>query len=279
MIRPLTEADRSRLDVFLTRHASATMFLRSNLHASGLTPGEGPFHGLYAGRFAGEDITDVAAQYWNGNIILFAPKAAADLARFLAQQSQKPVAGILGPWADCNAALDALGLRSRARDPHEEDLFALDLALLNRPRIDGVSHRRAQPGDLDTLVAWRAAYEIETLGAPPGAETQTRAATDVARGLAAGNFWVAVENHKPVAMAAVNARLPDMIQIGGVFTPKDLRGRGYARIAVAGTLIDSHQDGASSAILFTEVRNHAAKKVYGALGFTRVGDYGLILLS
>jgi len=279
VIRLLIEDDRAELDAFLARHAAFTMILRSNLRASGMASGDGPFHGVYAGYFHNGALSDVAAQYWNGNIILFAPNAAAELAMFLFEQTHKSVAGFLGPWADCTAALDALNLRHRARDPHEEDLFSLDLAQLCRPRIDGVTARRAETSDLETLVSWRTAYEIETLAAPANEQTAARAREDITRGLAQRNFWVAVENQKPVAMAALNARLPDMIQIGGVFTPTDLRGRGYARIAVAGVLADSHTEGASTAILFTEVRNVAAKKVYAALGFARVGDYGLILLS
>jgi RimJ/RimL family protein N-acetyltransferase len=279
VIRRLTETDRPALDELLARHAASTMFLRSNLRASGLVSGDGPFHGVYAGRFEGAALTDVAAHYWNGNFILFAPNAAADLVKYLAAHAQKPAAGFLGPWAQCNAALDALNLRHRAREPHEEDLFSLDLVRLNAPQIKNIIHRRAEIRDLETLVSWRTAYEIETLAAAPGAATEARAREDISRGLVQKNFWVAVENENLVAMAAVNARLPDMIQIGGVFTPKELRGRGHARIAVAGALIDSHAEGAATAILFTEVRNAPAKKVYAALGFARVGDYGLILLS
>ena len=49
------------------------MFLRANAFHSGLQDGPEPFRGLYMGAFYGDALTDVAAHYWNGNIILQAP--------------------------------------------------------------------------------------------------------------------------------------------------------------------------------------------------------------
>ena len=44
-----------------------------------------------------------------------------------------------------------------------------------------------------------------------------------------GEQWVVEAAGVPVSYSAFNARLPDAVQVGGVFTPRDLRGRGYAR--------------------------------------------------
>lgn len=276
-LRLLTAADGAALEAFLARHAAFTMLLRANLRASGLQPGSGPYHGVYAARLAGDRITDVAAHYWNGNIILFAPTAAADLAEFLAGHTAQEVAGVLGPWRHCLAALEALGLRERAIDPHEEDLFELPLArLVLPPRL---SYRRATARDRDTLVRWRIDYAVETLGLTPDAKLAADAEDTIARLIAAGHLWVATDDAgAPLAMSAFNAVLPDMVQVGGVHTPKPWRGRGYARMAVAGALAEARAGGATTAILFTEVRNAPAQAVYTALGFRRIGDYGLILL-
>ena len=83
MLRLLTPADQPALESFLSEYPAATMFLRSNLRASGVGEGDGPFHGIYAARFDGEHITDVAAQFWTDKIILFAPTIAAKLAAFV----------------------------------------------------------------------------------------------------------------------------------------------------------------------------------------------------
>jgi predicted GNAT family acetyltransferase len=43
-------------------------------------------------------------------------------------------------------------------------------------------------------------------------------------------------------------------------------------------LLEAKQEGVRQGILFTEITNHPAQRAYEALGFRRIGDYGLILL-
>ena len=77
----------------------------------------------------------------------------------------------------------------------------------------------------------------------------------------------------PVSYSAFNASLPEIVQVGGVWTPPEQRGRGYARAVVAGSLLDARAERVVRAVLFTE--NPAARRAYEALGFQRVGEYGL----
>ena len=81
----------------------------------------------------------------------------------------------------------------------------------------------------------------------------------------------------PVSLCTHNARVRDNVQIGGVWTPPELRGRGYARRVVAGALRVADREGVKRAVLFTE--NPAARRSYEALGFRRVGDFGVIVLA
>ncbi len=75
------------------------------------------------------------------------------------------------------------------------------------------------------------------------------------------------------------AALPDMVQIGGVWTPPPLRGLGYGRCVVAGALLAARRAGVTRAVLFTDDDNHGARRAYAAIGFDLVGDYGLVLLA
>jgi len=76
-----------------------------------------------------------------------------------------------------------------------------------------------------------------------------------------------------------NAMLPEMVQIGGVWTPAEFRGRGYARALVAGSLAAAREQGVRRAVLFANPANAAARAAYLAIGFEIVGDYGLVLLA
>jgi predicted GNAT family acetyltransferase len=87
--------------------------------------------------------------------------------------------------------------------------------------------------------------------------------------------WLLVDGGRPVAFSAFNARLPDIVQVGGVWVPVELRGRGYGRAVVAGSLLDARARGASRAVLFAERED--AKRAYRGLGFSVLGEYGLLL--
>jgi predicted GNAT family acetyltransferase len=129
----------------------------------------------------------------------------------------------------------------------------------------------------DLLCSWRTAYDIETLGSTDSEETRNRAAGALDRQIAEGNAWVAVRNGEPISLSAFNATLPDIVQLGGIYTPPENRGRGYAKAAVAASLIAARERGASRAVLFTS--NPSAARSYEAVGFRRMGDYGLVLLK
>ena len=76
-----------------------------------------------------------------------------------------------------------------------------------------------------------------------------------------------------------NARLADTVQIGGVWTPRALRGRGHARAVAGGSLLAARAAGVSRAVLFTPERNHAAQRAYESLGFRPIGDYSVIIFA
>jgi len=71
--------------------------------------------------------------------------------------------------------------------------------------------------------------------------------------------------------------LPDRVQLGGVWTPPALRGRGYARAVVAGALLAARVAGVERAVLFTENDNQAALAAYRSLGFSKIGVYGIVI--
>jgi uncharacterized protein len=77
-----------------------------------------------------------------------------------------------------------------------------------------------------------------------------------------------------VACCCFNARLPHAVRIGSVWTPPELRRRGYGRSVVAGALKTARREGARRAFLFTRWDNLPARRAYEPLGFARAGEYG-----
>jgi GNAT superfamily N-acetyltransferase len=280
-IRVLGPDDGAALEAFLVRHADSSLFLRSNSRAAGLVDEGRPFQATYVGAFVDGGLEGVAAHCWNGNVLVQAPRHLDAVVRAAVARSGRAVEGFNGPWAQVCAARRALDMADRPAAMDSRDgLYALALADLVRPPLfdaPDVRCRRTGAEDLARMAEWRVAYSIEILGAQDGDRLRAESREDIERQHAGGAAFVLEHAGGPVAFSAFNARLPDVVQIGGVFTPPALRSRGYARAVVAGSLVLVAAEGVARAVLFTGDENPAAQRAYGAIGFRRVGDYGLVL--
>jgi len=282
-VRILATGDRTALARFFDAHPHTTLFLQSNLLAGGLVDRGEPYQGTYAAAFERGVPVAVACQAWNGNLLLEAPRDLPIVVRAAVRASGRAVAGILGPHAQVCAARDALGLAAAAATmDSEEDLFALELAALQVPETlarGALRCRAPRPDELALLVAWRHDYGVETLGEPAGPRTRASSAEWIERYQREGKHWLLDAEGAPVAYTAFNAETPDCVQVGGVWTPPALRGRGYGRAVVAGSLLGARARGVARSVLFTEPGNRAAQAAYCALGYRRVGDYGMLLFA
>jgi GNAT superfamily N-acetyltransferase len=280
-LRILDPADEPLLEAFLAAHRDTSMFLRSNIRRAGIAFRPEPFHAVYVGDFREGRLTGVVAHTWNGMILMQALEDAGELARECVRVSGRSVTGLIGPLDQVKQARAALGLTSSpAAMESDEWLYALDLSELIIPDALSsglVTCRPPLDGERDTLREWRFNYDVETLGSAASDESRRRSTEYLDVQIAERNAWVAVENNRPVSLSSFNATLPDIVQLGGIYTPPDLRGRGYAKVAVAGSLLVGRERGASRAVLFTS--NPSAARSYEALGFRRVGDYGLVLFK
>jgi len=279
--RVLEPDDRDALEAFLRARTDSSLFLLSNLHWGGVTYRGETYQAQYVAKLVDSQITAVAAHCWNGNILLQAPESVDELMRLLARKTTRPIGGLVGPWTQVVAAREALKLRDVAvRTENSQDLFSLDLSDLIVPgalATGQVTCRRSVPEDRERLVAWSEAYNVEALGATAGPALHRSCTRLFDRHLAEGNRWILFDEEEPVAMAAFNAQLPDCVQLGSVWTPPALRGRGYARCVVAGALCDARNQGVRRAVLFAH--DPWAQQAYKAIGFRFVGNYGSILLK
>ena len=281
MIRPLHHGDEPALEAFLRLHADSSMFLRSNARAEGLDYHGKPLQAEYVAAFDGDRIVAVVAHCWNGMLLVQAPVDVAAVARAVVEHSGRPVTGLSGPAAHVVAARRALGLEHRPTPKHgREELFALDLEdlVVPAPLADGRwGCRRPREVELDLVTDWRLAFYDEALHRPQAVGLRDEAAEDVRQIHERRMDWLLTDGDRPVAYSAFNAELPDIVQIGGVWTPPGLRGKGYGRAVVAGSLLDARREGVTRAVLFAERED--AKRAYLGIGFRAVGEFGLVLFQ
>jgi len=278
----LRAGDEEALEAFLVRHADSSMFLRSNWRRGGLEFRGQEFGGDYVARWHDGAITGVACHAWQGMILVQAPGDDGELARAAAAASGRSVRGFSGPAAHVTTARRALGLDAAPADLATTDvLMTLDLEHLAPPPrlIAGeVVCRHPRDADLEQVAMWRGAYHVETLGRDPETVDPVEIRAEVDAWRRDDRLWVLEEAGVLVAMTGFNARLPDSVQVGGVYTPPALRRRGHAQAVVAGSLLDARAGGTRRAILFTSVDNAASQAAYRRIGFEVTGDYSLVLL-
>lgn len=279
-VRELGDADKPALEAFLEPLRDTSMFLRANSRSRGLRYTGAPFESTYVAAIEAGRVVSVIGHGWNGMLLVQAPFHTELLARATAHISGRAVTGFSGPRGQVELVRAALGMSAaRTRFAEDDALYALDLAELREPStaLEPIACRPAGAADRDELARWRLAYELERLRATDSEETRRRSDEFLSGQIEAGHAWVATSGDKLLSLSAFNAALPDIVQLGGIYTPPALRRRGYARRAIAAQLLDARGRGVTRAVLFTSDAH--AVRCYESLGFRYIDDFALILMS
>ena len=267
--------DDIELDAFLATHFYTSMYLRAEMLRS-----DDRSH-FAVGRVDGS-IVAVAVQVSSGMVLLQAPVGAAAVARAVLVNTKRRLAGFFGAIGQVSAARKGLGLDqiAFAKDTHE-DLFTLPLnELLAPPRLATglVKCRVAAQCDVDVLVAWRAEFRQAVMKDADDARLREACRSDIEVLMGTQSLFI-LETDEPLACCSFNARLPDAVNIGNVWTPQHLRGKGYARSVVAGALAIAATNGVRTAVLATGRHNLPAQAAYRSIGFKLVGDYATAVIA
>lgn len=266
--RAATLGDVPAIDAFLGKHLDTSVFLLTNLRRFGPSGGAHPFAMRYF--VTGAPIVGVISQAMNGYVYPQWPEA--DDWRKALPVLPDPITGVIGDGGQCDAVLHAGGLRDIAmRMDGDETLMSLDLDRIRAQ--DG-------PGTLcpitratrDLAIEWRRHALVTTQGEPEETAPD-RAATEIAAYIEADSHRLLIDDETPLSMTGFNATLDHLVQVGGVYTPPDKRGRGLARRAVALHLKDARAAGATRGLLFAD--NPSALAAYRAVGFRDIGRFAL----
>jgi predicted GNAT family acetyltransferase len=282
-IKILQPGDEATLEAFLRPRVDTSMFLIGNMRAAGLVDNGQRYEGTYAAAYEDDKIVGVAAHYWNQNIIFQAPVHLDALWRAAAKASKRPIKGFIGPDDQVSLAREILNIdETNIQVGETEKLYSLNLADLITPdalNSGQVKGRRIEPGDVDLVTQWRVGYSLEALKEKDTLQLEVNCRAAIKRSLKEQNTWILEEQGKPVACSSFNTSIKEAVQVGGVWTPPELRRRGYGRCVVAASLLDARIEGVEKAILFTPNSNIAAQKAYTALGFQYIGDYCIVILQ
>ena len=196
--------------------------------------------------------------------------AAAALARDLTADSgtgrripgvnvgQEAADAFAAAWRDRTGDVVAVYRRMR--------LFRLGELIPPRPWPEGTA-RLAVGTERDLLTRWFGAFARE-VGDPPGQDHSQAAAGR----LAYGGITVWEAGGVPVSVAGRTRAVAGMVRVGPVYTPPELRGRGYAGAATAAVSQAALDAGLREVVLYTDLANPTSNALYQRLGYRPVED-------
>ena len=199
------------------------------------------------------------------------PSAAASALALHLRINDVQLTGVIGRRELLPAFTDAFAQRSST---HVELMLYQLMKAPNYGRAEGRA-RVATMEDLDLLVAWHRASEIE-LGV---IAMPTPLAERVAQRIKNQQLLIWINAGQAVSMAGANPLPAASARIGPVYTPPELRGRGYAQAVTAAASEHVQHDHARTVFLFTDAGNPASNKSYQRIGFVHVADHAHLLFS
>ncbi|MFF4344133.1 GNAT family N-acetyltransferase [Kitasatospora sp. NPDC001540] len=128
--------------------------------------------------------------------------------------------------------------------------------------------RLAAPAERELVARWLAAFAAEAQVNVPG-DLQA----DADQRIAAGTLllWEA-EDARVTSLAGASPAVAGMSRIGPVYTPPELRGRGYASALTAAASAHARAGGAAEVLLYTDLANPVSNAIYQRIGYLPVGD-------
>jgi uncharacterized protein len=207
------------------------------------------------------------------NVVVAQPESDSVL-RALAAAIDEELPGVVGalPEAEIFAAAWSAKTGSTPHRTLSTRIFALERV---RP-VSGVAGAMRAAGEEDRplLVDWLRAFGDEAL---PEGEARHEAESFVEHRLSAEDAGLVLwKDGGPVSLAGYGGSTPNGIRVGPVYTPPELRGRGYASALVAELSTMLLAEGRSFCFLYTDLANPTSNRIYERIGYERVCDSAAI---
>jgi predicted GNAT family acetyltransferase len=151
-----------------------------------------------------------------------------------------------------------------------ERIFRLDRVIPPRRPAPG-TWRLAEPRDRQLVAEWLVAFVSEALpDDPPPPDPLGMADRWIGVGFRTLYLWE--DDGRVVSLVGAGGETPNGIRIGPVYTPHELRGRGYATALTAAVSQDQLDRGRRFCFLFTDLANPTSNHIYQEIGYQPVGD-------
>ena len=194
-----------------------------------------------------------------------APDEAVEmLADMLAREREVPSVLALPRQADLFVRLWVE--RKGVRVARETALAVHQLDRVIWPRPVSGAMRQARVDERELVAQWITAFSQEIH--EPITDGDDRAGCVLEQ----GRMYVWEDDSRVVSMAGWTRPMPNGVAIGFVYTPRELRGRGYASNCVAALSQRMLDAGKKFCALYTDLANPTSNKIYREIGYRHICD-------
>jgi uncharacterized protein len=171
-----------------------------------------------------------------------------------------PVAKFARIWEERTNMQAEIGIRQR--------VYRASRVIL--PEGVSGSMRRYQEADHDIVIGWMDAFVREALPQAPPEDAVGWLERNLSNPDAGIELWV--DEGEPVSFAGYGGSTPNGIRVGPVYTPPELRRRGYASALTAELTRMLLEGGRTFCFLFTDLANPTSNSIYQRIGYEPVSD-------
>jgi hypothetical protein len=219
----------------------------------------------------GADVVACALHTSPYNIVVAQPRDDESLA-VLADAIDAELPGVTAAKPEVDAFAEAWTARtgSSTRVVLEQGVYALR-EVVPLPRAPGRS-REATEDDFEIVRSWFFDFALEALHGDEREASVHERQVRQRLGSSTGGFTLWEDEGTIVSMSGYGGRTPNGIRIGPVYTPPELRGRGYATTLVAEQSARLLREGRTFCFLYTDLANPTSNAIYERIGYARVCD-------
>ena len=214
----------------------------------------------------------VATAIWTPpwNVILSEVDDEQALSAIADSLAAEDLAGVNGPAEHVEAFARAWCEKRKATYVAEMRQRSYVLETVVQPVAVPGRLRVAREDDRAVMTEWMTSFDVEALGSEAGRRDMT-AFVDELLGATnrTGYIW---EDGGPVSMLQATGATPHGIRIGAVYTPPELRRRGYASALTAAASQAELDRGRRWCFLFTNLANPTSNRIYQAIGYRPIRD-------
>jgi uncharacterized protein len=262
----LGPADTDQLAALIDREPVTNVYLRSELRL-GFEVGD------WWGAFDDEQLTAVVLGW--SLVVPYIPdaEAAPPLAQALAAAAQPRM--VVGHRASVMALHNAFRPPRPARELRDpQPLLILDAGNLRAAPSPEV--RLSTRDDLEALILAAARMHREEMGVDPLAIDAPAWRTRMISLIERRWSWIWMRGHEVLFKAELSGWTPDVVQIQGVYTAPQHRGRGIARAGLAAVCEQVFRD-VPRCSLYVNEYNVIAQRVYAHLGFQPADVFATVM--